>query len=207
MRPTISSRFNQETQPKTFIITDAQRNKYNPEDKIFDEPDHAKGDNVSLAASSLEYVTAGVGPDSGTNNFDNEFDRTLSNFDDDPKQSQQDDDNAKNTEVDDGNDNKETIKTTGVNDTHKPNKKTGVEEPITERKRYFLCARKQRSYNHLHRKPYINQQTSKHKLPPKQQHQQREQQVRGNSVNLTSTTMTSSSTMRRIHPVMTTEKE
>lgn len=95
-------------------------------------PHRAKGDNVSFAASSLEYVTVGVVPNSNTDNFHDKFDGTLRDSDDNPKQSQQENDNAKNTRVDDENNNKETIETTGVNHIQEPIKKIGVEEPIKD---------------------------------------------------------------------------
>ena len=66
-------------------------------------PHCAKGNNISFATSYSEYVTAGVDPNLDTDNFDDKFDGTLSNSDDDPKQSQQEDNNSKNIGLDDGN--------------------------------------------------------------------------------------------------------
>ena len=176
-----------ESQPETFIITDAQGNKYDPEDKHFDEdPDYAEGDTFSIASSCPQSDTTGVSPTIyNSNDFNANLTNTapghLDDSDDKPAHTQCDDDSISNTGVDDLGTSQETAETTGVDNTRTQNNQTGVDEPMTERKGYFLRPRKKKSYTHLHGESYLNTRFNKHKLPPRQQHKRREEQTQRRS--------------------------
>ena len=90
---------------------------------------------------------------------------------------QHNNDSISNTGVDDPGTSQETTKTTGVDNTQTPNNQMGTNKPMTEQKGYFIQPRKKKLYKHLHGELYLNTCTNKHKLPPKQQHKQREEQT------------------------------